>query len=143
MVSLMKPLWVPGNFSLISLSLPFSVLLDLMSFLAAALTFYFQAREGDGEERERSLKPKEDFEVNVYTFSKSDAFRSCPVQVWGHSALGGEGQVVRQRPGLVMWWVRIHSKGELSPSSLLNRFSLCCFSAGKIGKLCPYLTSKW
>lgn len=88
-----------------------------MSFLAAALLlFIFKQGKGDGEERERSLKPKEDFEVNVYTFSKSDALRSCPVQVWGHSALGGEGQVVRQRSGLVMWWVRIHSKGELSPS---------------------------
>ena len=92
---------------------------------------------GEMEKRERSLKPKEDFEVNVYTFSNSDTLRSCPVQVWGLSALGGEGQVMTQRYGLVMWWVRIHSNGELSPSLFLNRFSLCCFSAGKIGKLCP------
>ena len=136
-VSLMKPLWVlrisPFDFPLFAFFCFawFNVLLGSSSFI-----FYFQAREGRWR-RERSLKPKEDFEVNVYTFSNSDALRSCPVQVWGLSALGGEGQVMTQRYGLVMWWVRIHSNGELSPSLFLNRFSLCCFSAGKIGKLCP------
>lgn len=56
MVSLMKPLWVL-RISPFDFLLPFSVLLDLMSFLAAALLlFIFKQGGREMEKREREAE---------------------------------------------------------------------------------------
>lgn len=53
------------------------------------------------------------------------------------SPLGGEGQVVRQRSGLVMWWVRIHSKGELSPSLSAESFLTAVSQLARFANYAP------
>lgn len=90
-VSLMKPLWVlrisPFDFPLFAF-----FCFSWFNVLLGSGSFSFISNKGrEMQKRERSLKPKENFEVNIYTFSNSDVLRSCPVQVWGHFALGGEG----------------------------------------------------